>query len=161
MAFYLFLLFVVLPLVDILILVWVGQATAWWVPFLIVIVTGVAGSILARRHGLKVLERIREEIRAGRVPGDALVDGFLILFAGILFLLPGIITDLLGIGLLIPTTRRLVKRAMQDQIKKSVQVRMSRAGSGSWSNAGNASESRHDQIIDAKVVGTRVEDARK
>jgi UPF0716 protein FxsA len=161
MFFYFFLLFVVLLVVEIAILVGIGQATAWWVPFAIIIVTGVGGTMLARWQGTKVLERIREEIRAGRVPGDALIDGFLVLVAGILFLLPGVLTDLVGIGLLVPPVRTVVKRIMQDWIKKSVQVRMSRTSGGSWPTTRSAAESRHDQIIDAKVLETRVEDAKK
>ena len=63
MIFYLFLLFIVLPLVEILILVKIGMVTSFWVPIAIVIVTGVVGTALARREGWKVLERMREDVR--------------------------------------------------------------------------------------------------
>jgi UPF0716 protein FxsA len=79
MVFYLFLLFIVLPLVEILILVKIGMVTSFWVPIAIVIVTGVVGTALARREGWKVLERMREDVRTGQMPADSLIDWFLVL----------------------------------------------------------------------------------
>src|SRR5436190_2470147 len=111
MIFYLFLLFIVLPLVEILILVKIGMVTSFWVPIAIVIVTGVVGTALARREGWKVFQRMREDVRTGQMPADSLIDGFLVLLAGILFVLPGVLTDVVGILLLFPPTRLLVKRA--------------------------------------------------
>src|SRR5262245_28768075 len=113
MVLYLFLFMVALPLLEILILVRIGQATALWVPFAIVIFTGAAGTMLARWQGMKTLERLRDEIRAGRVPGDALMDAFLVLVAGILFVLPGVLTDVAAICLLIPPVRAQFKRIVR------------------------------------------------
>ena len=160
MLFYFFLLFIVLPLVEIAILVRIGESTVWWVPLAIVIVTGIAGTLLARWQGLKVLERIRDDIRAGRVPADALIDGFLVLLAGMLFVMPGVLTDVVGIAFLIPPIRALVKRGTRAWIKKTFDVRMSRVGGGVWPNPNGPDPSGHDQIIDVKVLGTRVEDAK-
>ena len=106
MLLYFFLLFIVLPLVEITILIQIGEWTVWWVPIAIVVATGIVGGTLARWQGWRVLERIREEMRSGRVPADALIDGFLILLAGILLVTPGILTDLVGIAFLIPLVLR-------------------------------------------------------
>src|SRR5438105_3479524 len=97
MLVYLFLILIVLPLTEIMILVRIGQATSLWVPIAIVVVTGIVGTALARREGLKVFDRIRDEMRAGRMPADAVLDGFLVLLAGVLFVLPGVLTDVVGI----------------------------------------------------------------
>jgi UPF0716 protein FxsA len=161
MFFYLFLLFIVLPLVEIMILVKIGMVTSFWVPIAIVVVTGVVGTALARREGWKVLERMREDVRTGQMPADSLIDGFLVLLAGILFVLPGILTDIVGIVLLFPPSRQLVKRGVAAWFRRNVDVHMERIGGNYWSNSSGSTMSDHDKIIDARVIGTRVEDAPK
>jgi UPF0716 protein FxsA len=136
-------------------------ATEWWVPILIVIVTGVVGTALARREGWKVLERIREDVRTGQMPADSLIDGFLVLLAGILFVLPGVLTDIVGILLLFPPTRLLVKRGVAVWFKRNVEVHLARKGGVYWPNDGGPIAPEHDKIIDARVIGTRVENANK
>jgi UPF0716 protein FxsA len=158
MLVYLFLLFTVVPLVELSILVWIGRQTEWWLPILLVIATGVLGAALARWQGWQVLQRIRADAAAGRMPADALIDGFLILLAGILLVTPGVITDLFGVVLLIPPARAVVKRAVAAWIKRNIEVRVGRATTDFWSSTGPTS-SRGDEIIDARVIRTHVEDA--
>jgi UPF0716 protein FxsA len=162
MFFYLFLLFIILPIVEIVVLVQIGLATEWWVPILIVVVTGIVGAALARMEGWKVLERIREDVRLGQMPADSLIDAFLVLLAGFLFVLPGVLTDVVGIVLLFPPTRQFVKRGAAAWFKRNVDVHVGRIRGGSWPNAaGGSTVSDHDKIIDARVIGTRVEEVRK
>ena len=111
-----------------------AQATAWWVPVAMVILTGIAGAALARWQGLRVYQRIRDDARAGRMPADALVDGFLILLAGILLITPGVVTDLVGIAFLIPPIRSLVKRGVKAWIRRNVEVRVAGMNTGFWQN---------------------------
>jgi UPF0716 protein FxsA len=119
------------------------------------------GSALARREGWKVLERIREDARTGRMPGDALIDGFLVLLAGVLFVLPGVLTDVVGILLLFPPSRSLVKRGVAAWFKRNVELHVGRIRGNYWPNSNSEFESEHDKIIDARVIGTRVEEIRK
>jgi UPF0716 protein FxsA len=161
MFFYLILLFVVLPIVEILLLVKIGMLTSFWVPIAIVIVTGVVGTALARREGWKVLERIREDARSGQMPADSLIDGFLVLLAGVLFVLPGVLTDIVGIILLFPPARQLVKRGVAAWFKRNVEIHVGRIRSNHWPNTEGLAPAEHDKIIDARVVGTRVVDAKK
>lgn len=159
MLLYLFLLFTVLPIVELAILIRIGEATVWWVPILLVISTGIAGAALSRWQGLQVVRRLREDAAAGRMPADALVDGFLILLAGILLITPGVVTDLVGIAFLIPPIRAFVKRGVKAWIKRNIQVRVAGFNSaGAW-QYDNGTPPRNDEIIDARVIGTRVEDA--
>ena len=160
MLFYLFLLFTIVPLVELTILIRIGQATVWWVPIALVIFTGIAGAALARWQGFQVLERIQDDLRANRMPTDALVDGFLILLAGILLVTPGVLTDVAGCALLIPPIRALVKRGFLAWARRSVDVRVSGARGGFGPGAQGSQPTRRDEIIDVKVVNTRVEDAR-
>jgi UPF0716 protein FxsA len=160
MLFYLFLLFTIVPLIELTILVWIGGQTEWWVPIVLVIATGVIGAALARWQGWQVLQRIRADAAAGRMPADAMIDGVLILLAGILLVTPGVLSDLLGVALLIPPARAVVKRLVTAWIKRNIEVRIEKASAGfrSGMNAGPTNE-RRDEIIEARVLRTRVEDA--
>lgn len=161
MLIYLFLIFTVVPIVELAILIRIGQATVWWAPVLLVITTGIAGAALARWQGLRVYERIRADASAGRMPADALVDGFLVLLAGILLITPGVVTDLFGIALLIPPIRALVKRGVKAWIQKNVDVRVAGMNASSWQTADRShSGFGEDKIVEAKVLNTHVEDAR-
>lgn len=161
MFFYLFLLFIVLPIVEILILVKIGMVTSIWVPIAIVVVTGVVGTALSRREGWKVLERIREDVRTGQMPADSLIDGFLVLLAGVLFVLPGVLTDVVGIVLLFPPTRSLVKRSAAAWFKRNMELHLGRIRGDYRPSTDGRNPPVHDKIIDVRVIGTRVEDASK
>ena len=160
MLFYLFLLFTLVPLVELAILVWIGGQTEWWVPILLVIATGIIGAALARWQGWQAVERIRSDVREGRIPAAAIIDGVLILIAGILLVTPGILTDLVGFAFLIPPLRSLVKRGVAAWIRRNFEVRVTRTTAGFWPEPDGAHGSRSDAIIDAKVLDTHVEDAK-
>ena len=94
-----------IPLAEIAAFVVIGgQIGVWWT-LLMVLVTAIGGSILLRIQGFGLLNRIRTEIDAGRVPSRELVHGVMILIAGILLLTPGFITDAMGFALFIPQLR--------------------------------------------------------
>ena len=103
---YLFLLFVLVPLVDLYVLVRIGQILTFGPTVAIVVLTGIVGASLARRQGLRTLARINAEIQAGRMPAGELADGLLILLAGAVLITPGFLTDGLGLLLLVPWFRR-------------------------------------------------------
>jgi UPF0716 protein FxsA len=157
MLFYLFVLFTVIPLVELMLLVWIGTHTHWWVPILLVVSTALVGAALARWQGWRALQRIQDEMRAGRVPTDALIDGVMILVAGILLVTPGVLTDMTGIVLLVPPLRRLVKRGVKAWFVHHVRVQT--AGFADFSGDGQRNTTQGDRIVDAQVIDTRVEDA--
>jgi UPF0716 protein FxsA len=159
MALYLFLLFTVVPLIELWLLVLLGEATRAWVPILLILVDAVAGTALLRWQGLRTLRRIQEDLSAGRMPGDALVDGALILVAAVLLITPGMLTDFVGFALLIPPLRKLVKRGVTAWLRRHIEVRTANFKTGFQGGASDGSQP-HDQIIDAHVVNTRVEDIR-
>lgn len=110
MRLILLLVFVILPLVELyllLVLTWLTDSVLW--TMLLVVVTGVAGCLLTRSQGLRTYRRIQEELSAGKVPTDALLDGMLIFLAGAFLLTPGILTDVTGFTLLIPWSRRFYR----------------------------------------------------
>ncbi len=160
MLILLFLLFTLVPLVELALLVWIGVNTVWWVPIGLVLLTGIAGAALARWQGWETGTRIRGEVRARRLPADALIDGFLIIIAAILLIAPGVITDVAGLLLLLPPTRRAVKRAALNWLRRQIEMKATQFHSSIRPDVvDHPIPKRHDEIIEAKVIATRVEDA--
>lgn len=153
---YLFLLFTVGPLVELILLLYVGSKIGWLATVGIVILTGIVGAALARWQGVKALTRVQRRISRGQVPGDELFDGVLILVAGVLLVTPGILTDLTGFALLTPPLRNAIKGMLRRWAKKNIEVRTTSAPTQFWSNS--APPQYRDEIIDAEVVETRVVD---
>ncbi|WP_339173006.1 FxsA family protein [Anoxybacillus sp. FSL W8-1294] len=104
-----FLLFIVIPALEIVVLVLSGQAIGVWPTFALIVATGIIGAFLAKRQGLYTLERAKHELMNGRIPSDALLDGVCILVGGTLLLTPGFITDTVGFILLLPFAREKIK----------------------------------------------------
>ena len=105
-------LFLLMPLAEIAGFVLVGRAVGVWRTLGLVILTSVAGTLLLRAQGLQMLRTLSDEGRQGRVPGDTIVHGAMIVVAALLLLIPGFITDILGLALFIPAVRRLLWSAI-------------------------------------------------
>lgn len=120
----LFLLFTIVPLVELLILGWLSARVGLFTTLLIVIVTGIVGAALARRQGLAVLAGIQSESATGRAPTSALIDGAMILVAGALLVTPGIVTDCVGFSLLVPQVRARLRRVVVDYFKRRAVVQV-------------------------------------
>ncbi len=106
MFFQLLLLFTLVPLIELALLIKLGQLTNVATTIGIVILTGIIGAYLARREGIKAWRRLEKSIREGVSPADELIEALLILIAGAVLITPGLLTDLLGFGLLIPPVRK-------------------------------------------------------
>ena len=115
------LLFVVTPLVELAILIYLGTLIGALYTILIVVATGFAGALLARNQGLATLSRIRSSVQRGFMPSDDLFQGGLILAGGLLLLTPGIITDLVGFAMLIPQTRTIIAKWVRSFIQRKIQ----------------------------------------
>ena len=114
-------LFIGLPILELAVLLRVAQVLHVSGTLALVLVTGVIGVMLARQQGLRTLARIQHDMNEGRMPAPHLVDGFLILVAGIVLMTPGLITDCAGFFLLIPAGRALVKRWVRQRIEEKMQ----------------------------------------
>ena len=117
---YLILLFTVVPVVELALLIKLGQFIGLGYTLVIVILTGIAGAYLARSQGLMTLRKIQDDINRGIMPADKIFDGVMILFGGILLLTPGLITDLIGFMTLVPFTRRLIKLWLKRKIENMI-----------------------------------------
>ena len=122
MFFQLLLLFTLVPLLELALLVKLGQMTGVWTTIGIVILTGVIGAYLARREGIKAWRRLEQSMREGISPGDDLIDALLILIAGAVLITPGLLTDLFGFGLLIPPVRKWVRNRLSRHFRSRIVI---------------------------------------
>ena len=113
----LFLAFTLIPLVEIYLLIKLGQNFGAITSILLVIFTGILGAYLARMEGLRTLFRIQETMREGRMPGEELLDALLIAIAGLVLITPGFITDVVGFLLLFPFTRMLANNWLKERMR--------------------------------------------
>lgn len=116
----LLLLFILLPAIELVLLIEIGQFIGTLPTLALIIFTGVLGAFLAKRQGIQVLTRMRTELQAGQLPADSIFDGVIVLVAGALLMTPGILTDTLGFLCLIPATRRMIKRVIWSLIERSI-----------------------------------------
>lgn len=110
MALILVLLFIVLPILEIWVIVQVGDAIGILPTIALLIVDGVLGAVLAKSQGARAWERFNLALAEGRMPAREVFDGAAILLGGALMLAPGFITDVFALFLLIPATRDLIRR---------------------------------------------------
>ncbi len=100
------LLFVAFPLIEIAVLIKVGQAIGFWPTMLLLIAAAVLGASVIREQGLSAASRAFEVMREGRIPIAPMLDSYVIIMAGLLLIIPGLITDVIGLLLLVPPVRR-------------------------------------------------------
>jgi UPF0716 protein FxsA len=114
----LILLFTVIPLIELYLLIQVGRYLGSFQTIMIVLITGIIGGLLARSQGLSVQRQIRVDLRNGIIPTDSLIDGLFILIAGALLITPGMITDLFGFILMVPSFRGWLKMRLKGILKR-------------------------------------------
>lgn len=113
-------LFILLPLVELALLIQVGRWIGVLWTIAIVAGTGLLGATLARSQGARAWRAIQAELRDGRVPAAAVVDGLLILIGALVLLTPGLLTDLLGFALLAPPTRRVFRGWLSGRLERAI-----------------------------------------
>jgi len=106
------LLFIVVPIVELYVIIQVGEAIGVWATLALLIVDSIVGSMLMRAQGRVAWQRFQLALEEGRPPAREVLDGVLVIFGGAFLLTPGFVTDILGLVLLLPPTRALVRRAI-------------------------------------------------
>lgn len=101
---------IALPLLEIAVMIKVGQWIGFWAALAIVVGTGIAGSAVLARSGLTSALRVQEAMQRGEPPVAAMLDGALIVTSAILLITPGFVADFLGLVLLVPMVRRWAAR---------------------------------------------------
>lgn len=114
-------LFLVVPAVELALLIEVGRRIGTGPTLALIVLTGVCGASLARHQGLNVIRQVERETALGHLPGEALIDGLLILLAAALLITPGLLTDTVGFLVLIPGTRAIVKDVVRRRLAQHIQ----------------------------------------
>jgi UPF0716 protein FxsA len=142
--------FIVVPLAELYVILKVADSLLGW-PLTIALLAAdsLLGSWLLRSQGRAVWNRFNEAVRAGRVPHTEVIDGVLVIFGGAFLITPGFITDVIGLILLVPPTRRVVRRLA----RRTIERRTVGAVAGP---AGRARRSR-EGVTDYDVEGTASE----
>ncbi len=118
-------LFIVVPLVEVYLLVQLGQAIGAWWTILVLIADGVLGSLLVKREGGRAWRALQDALASRRMPATELADGALILIGGTLLLTPGFLTDVVGLFCILPFTRPLARRVLARVITRRLSQRIS------------------------------------
>jgi UPF0716 protein FxsA len=108
----LLLLFIVVPLAELAVIIQVGGAIGVLPTIALLLLDSVLGTMLMRAQGRRAWQRFVEAVQAGRAPARETIDGGLVLLGGAFLLTPGFLTDIIGITLLVPPTRALVRRVL-------------------------------------------------
>ena len=115
----LLLLFIIVPLADLFLLMWISKFTGVMATISLVILTGFIGAWLARHQGSFVKGQIKDRLSQQQMPTDLIGDGAMIMFAAGLLLTPGLLTDILGFSFLIPACRTWYKKFFAKRLKGS------------------------------------------
>lgn len=118
MKVFLVFLFIILPLVELLLLIWIGTRIGFWYTAGIVVATGILGAILAPMQGMRAWREIAKAYNEGRVPAAELVAGALFLVGAVFLLTPGVITDATGLLFMVPLVRAVVSRGIVGFFKR-------------------------------------------
>ncbi|MFD6438671.1 FxsA family protein [Peribacillus sp. NPDC060186] len=105
-----FLLFIIaMPVIEIVVLLLSGNVIGFWPTLFLIVATGLIGAYLAKRQGMETWKKAQEQIRYGMMPGNEIIDGICIFIGAALLLSPGLISDIIGLILVFPPTRNLLK----------------------------------------------------
>ena len=109
MALILLALFIGLPLLEVAVFIQVGGVIGVWPTIGATIATALAGSLLLRAQGLAVLMRARSQMDQGQLPAREMFEGVCLVLAGALLLVPGFVTDVVGLLLFVPPLREALR----------------------------------------------------
>ncbi len=115
----LFFVFVVVPIIEIVLLMQVGSLIGAWPTIALVITTAWFGAKNVKQQGISTLQSLQVKMAQGEMPSDDIVAAVCLLVAGILLITPGFVTDILGLSLLVPQFRILLKGAVQQHVSKT------------------------------------------
>jgi UPF0716 protein FxsA len=152
---WLFVLFVALPLLDLWLLLSIGGVLGFWPTLGLTLAVAVLGAYLAKREGLKVLRQWRDAMSQMRMPEEGLVSAALVLAGAVLLATPGVLTDVVGLVLLVPVSRRpiarLVRHALEGRVQRAVEQGRIQVNVVDFGGATRARPEPHGEVIDAEA----------
>ncbi|WP_374969135.1 FxsA family protein [Terrabacter sp. BE26] len=107
-----------LPVIEIVVIVAVGQWIGGWATFLLLVATSLLGVWLIRREGGRAWRELQQAVRSGRMPAREIADGIVVLAGGSLLVIPGFVTDVVGLLLVLPFTRPVARSLLAAVISR-------------------------------------------
>jgi UPF0716 protein FxsA len=140
--------FIVVPMLELLLLLKVGQSIGALPTVALVVATALTGAYIISRQSLTALNRTLQALSEGRTPVEPVLDGLFLMIAGALMLTPGLITDVVALALLVPPVRRLVARAAMAWLAKRTRMHLETyedgepgpSRPGGWRSSGRAGD---------------------
>lgn len=157
------LLFIVVPIAELFVIIQVGGAIGVLPTIALLIADSIIGAVLMRSQGRVAWRRFQAALTEGRMPHREVADGALVIFGGALLLTPGFISDVLGIILLLPPTRALVRGLLTRRLLPRIVIRrfgVPAAGSAAWSAARRGGSRRDPDGADVEGTATEVDPPR-
>ncbi len=115
------LLFIGLPLLELVLLLQIGDVIGGWNTIALIFVTGIVGVTLAKAEGLRMLTEIREQLNQGQLPEESLLSGLLLVIGGAFLLTPGVLTDVFGLSMLVAPVRRALAGRLRHRFAGQLQ----------------------------------------
>jgi UPF0716 protein FxsA len=117
----LLLIFAALPLIDLYLLLRIGNVIGGLATVALVLVTGALGATLVRAEGMRVMRAFQDSVARGIVPRDGVLSGALLMLGGALLITPGVVSDALGLLLLLPFTRRRIAALIAARMQRAIE----------------------------------------
>lgn len=112
--------FTLIPILELGLLIEMGRRIGALPTIALVLATGICGAAMARFQGFLILSRMASDLSQGIIPGDSIIDGVLVLVAGVLLITPGVLTDIAGLLLLVPQVRVVVREWLKSRLRQWV-----------------------------------------
>ncbi len=122
MLFKLFLIFTIVPVIELALLIKVGSIIGTLNTIIIIILTAIIGAYMVKLEGIGIIYRINKNLQAGILPAEELIDGVIVLIAGALFLTPGFFTDIVAFLMVFPATRNVIKKILRYYFDKHISI---------------------------------------
>lgn len=151
----LFVLFIIVPIIELAIIIQVGQVVGVGWTLVALIAMSLIGAALVKAEGLRAWRRVREALAEARMPAEEVVDGALVLLGGALMLTPGFLTDGLGLLLVVPMTRGVLNRTIRGRVRSTFGLSARRTR-----GPGPSGSSPDDAVVDVDVVSIERDERR-
>ena len=155
MGILLFVLFIIVPILELAVIIQIGSAIGVLPTIALLIADSLLGAALMRSQGRATWLRFNTTLAEGRVPGREVMDGALVIFGGALLLTPGFLSDFLGLFLLLPPTRAVVRSLL---VRRYGARLVATAASGAqtrfftFGTAPGGRSSRYDDVVDSSAT---------
>lgn len=160
MLWIVFVIFVLMPVMELALLLHVGALIGLWPTVSLVMLSAIIGVSVVRRQGLSTLLQVQQKLARQEIPGREILEGMLLATSGLLLLVPGFITDFIGMFFLFPWFRQILVRYMVHRIQIKV-MKEKAAGSDNSHNKGETFEGKFHQTTEDETLKPELKEQKK